>query len=137
MTCIGLNCCAAPFLLPACGCISAAGTLSAARAADRPRTEAWALPPILVTPEHLPAGLDLWPGVREGIISRRAPGTGSEVVPLAPSRTWRRTLVAAASLLLLVVGCLDRDQPKTGGKGTRSGCRSSAFADPAVFGEDR
>ena len=66
--------------------------------------EAWALPPILITPGHLPAGLDLWPGVREGIISRRAPGTGSEVVPLTPSRTWRRALVAVAAMLLLVVG---------------------------------
>ena len=66
--------------------------------------EAWALPPILVTPGHLPAGLDLWPGVREGIISRRAPGTGPEIVPLPSKRTWRRALVAAAALLLLAVG---------------------------------
>lgn len=66
--------------------------------------EAWALPPILVTPGHLPAGLDLWPGVRGGIISRRLPGTGSDVVPLSPNRTWRLAFTAAAALLLLVVG---------------------------------
>ncbi len=99
--------------------------------------EAWALPPLLVTPEHLPAGLDLWPGVREGIINRRAPGTGSEVVPLAPSRTWRRTLVAAASLLLLVVGAWIAINQKQAGKGPGPAADRPPVADPAVFGKDR
>lgn len=77
-------------------------------------TETWVLPPILITHGHLPSGLDLWPGVRDGIISRRAP----DVALLPSRRIWRRAIIAAAALLLIVVGAWIAANQKQSGKGT-------------------
>jgi len=63
-----------------------------------------ALPPILVTAEQVPAGLDLWPGVQEGIVGQRMSASGPEVIPLPPRRAWRWAYAAAMALLLLVAG---------------------------------
>jgi hypothetical protein len=65
-----------------------------------------ALPPILVTAEQLPHGLDLRPGVREGIARLRKPaaGPGPAVIPLSPRgfRSW--AYAGAMALLLLAAG---------------------------------
>jgi hypothetical protein len=59
------------------------------------------LPPLLLTAERLPEGLDLWPGVREGIVSRQKVAAGPEVIPLPPRRLrhWVYAAVMAALLL--------------------------------------
>src|SRR5512136_3281403 len=62
------------------------------------------LPWPLLTAERLPADLDLWPGVREGIIGQRTAAARPEAIPLPPRRFRRRAYAAAMAALLLGTG---------------------------------
>jgi hypothetical protein len=69
---------------------------------DSERREA--LPPVLVTADRLPAGLDLWPGIRERIAGAQARGTGPAAAALPAPRPWRWAAAAAVLALLLAAG---------------------------------
>jgi hypothetical protein len=61
-------------------------------------------PPRLITAVHLPSGLDLWPGVKEGIEALRRPAAIPEVVSPQTRRSWRWAYSAAMATLLLTAG---------------------------------
>jgi len=61
-------------------------------------------PPILVTSDRLAPGLDLWPGVQQGIDVLPRPDAGSTALPLPTRRSWRWAYAAAGILLLLGAG---------------------------------
>jgi len=60
--------------------------------------------PRLISADQLPPGLDLWPGVEQGIedLRKQAVGTGSESLPAR--RSWRWAYAAAMLALLLFAG---------------------------------
>ena len=62
------------------------------------------LPQFLVTPEQVPAGLDLWPGVRAGIAGLRTLLANPEVTLPQRNRPWRWALAVAMALLLVGAG---------------------------------
>lgn len=62
------------------------------------------LPPLLVTAEQLPAGIDLWPGIRAAITDS-APERSTDKGPLLPAPHFRRWALAMGIVfLLLAVG---------------------------------
>lgn len=63
-----------------------------------------ALPPLLVTANRLPPGLDLWPGVRKGISGLPRLADCRAVIPLYARRSRRWGYAAAALALLMFVG---------------------------------
>ena len=59
------------------------------------------MPPILVTSDRLAPGLDLWPGVKQGIDGLQEPAPGAGAV-LLPTRSTRRWAYAAVGIMLLL-----------------------------------
>jgi hypothetical protein len=62
-----------------------------------------ALPPILVTAGQLPAGLDLWPGVKKRIDGMRSRPHGPAAVLQPAPRSWRWAYAAATVALMATV----------------------------------
>lgn len=62
------------------------------------------LPPLLITARQLPAGLDLWPGIRAAI-SGPAPLPAADKSFLLPApRVWRWAFVSGIAILVLLAG---------------------------------
>lgn len=70
----------------------------------RQASEAGEAPPRLITPDLLPPGLDLWPGVKRGIAGLRSEAASPEVALLEARRSWRWAYAAAMAALLLTAG---------------------------------
>ncbi len=67
-------------------------------------SEACVVPSLLITADHLPSGLDLWPGVKEEISALRRQVASPEVIPLQTRRSRRWAYAAATCALLLLAG---------------------------------
>jgi hypothetical protein len=67
-------------------------------------SEAWAAPPLLITADQLPVGLDLRPGVKQGIKGLPWQAGVPGFVPPSGHRSWRWAYAAATIMLLLLAG---------------------------------
>ncbi len=70
-----------------------------------------ALPPLLITAEQVPAGLDLRPAVKQGIDGLRPLPVSPAVVPLPARKSWPWAYAATmAALLVLGIWILTLDR---------------------------
>jgi hypothetical protein len=67
-------------------------------------SEAREAPPLLISADRLPASLDLWPGVKQGIEGWLQQPVEPGAVSLPARRSWRWAYAAAILTLLLLAG---------------------------------